>query len=85
MWRKRGGGGFELKTPSNRASRLKGYDAPAVNGPAASRKAGSGITLWAINSLVSSDGFETVHESPAVTVPAVLANVAINLSTQVPM
>ena len=47
MWRKRGGGGFELKTPSNRASRLKGYDAPAVNVPAGSRKAGSGITLLA--------------------------------------
>ena len=43
------------------------------------------LTLLAMMTRDLSDGFETVHDCPAVTVPAVLANVAINLSTQVPM
>jgi hypothetical protein len=39
--------------------------------------------IWRVSS--GTDGFEAVHDWPAVTDPAVLEKVAINLSTQLPM
>jgi hypothetical protein len=60
---------FELKTLSNRASPLKGYGAPAVNGPAASRKAESGITLWAIKVLDSAGALDWVEDTISGALP----------------